>query len=46
MNPMPARHGMTAVNCYIYKENKLIKSAADLSLQVTGTNWDQDYVGV
>ena len=45
MNPIPARHGMTAGEIAIFiKENKLIKSAADLSLQViTGTNWDQDY---
>ena len=45
MNPIPARHGMTAGEIAIFiKENKLIKSADDLSLQViTGTNWDQDY---
>ena len=45
MNPIPARHGMTAGEIALFvKENKLIKSAADLSLQViTGTNWDQDY---
>ena len=45
MNPIPARHGMTAGEIAIFvKENKLIKSAADLSLQViTGTNWGQDY---
>ena len=45
MNPIPARHGMTAGEIAIFiKENKLIKSAADLSLQViSGTNWDQDY---
>ena len=45
MNPIPVRHGMTAGEIAIFiKENKLIKSAADLSLQViTGTNWDQDY---
>ena len=45
MNPIPARHGMTAGEIAIFiKENKLIKSAADLSLQViTGINWGQDY---
>ena len=45
MNPIPARHGMTAGEIALFvKENKLIKSAVDLSLQViTGTNWDQDY---
>ena len=45
MNPIPARHGMTAGEIALFvKENKLIKSAVDLSLQViAGTNWDQDY---
>ena len=42
MNPVPVRHGMTAGEMALFiKQNNLIKSAADLSLQViSGSNWD------
>ncbi len=45
MNPIPARHGMTAGEMALFiKKNKLIESAADLSVQVIrGTNWDPSY---
>ena len=45
MNPVPARHGMTAGEMALFvKEYKLIESAADLSLQViTGLNWGGGY---
>ena len=45
MNPIPARHGMTAGEMALFiKQNNLIQFASTLPLQIIiGQNWDQDY---
>ncbi len=45
MNPVPARHGMTAGEMALFiQQNNLIKNAEQLSLQViSAANWEPDY---